>query len=59
MRQALRIVNALLWLAIWFAIAVNFNALSNPPRMMGEGAVLALFWFAIDLALRKRRARAG
>ena len=55
MRRVLRIANAIFWLAIWLVIAVHFDAMDNPPRMMGEAVIPALLWLAIDFVLRPRR----
>ncbi len=54
-----RIINAIFWFGVWLAIAINFNALSDPPRLLGEAVIPALLWFAVDSWLRRRKNRAS
>jgi hypothetical protein len=54
-----RIINAIFWFGVWLAIAINFNALGDPPRLLGEAVIPALLWFAIDSWLRRRKSRAS
>lgn len=52
-----RIINAIFWLGVWLAVAINFNALGDPPRLLGEAIIPALLCFAIDSRLRRRKGR--
>jgi hypothetical protein len=51
----MRIANLIFWIAVWLAIAINFNALGDPPRLVGEAMIPGTVCFAIDFVLRRRR----
>ena len=52
-----RIINAIFWVGVWLAIAIQFNALGDPPRLLGEALIPAVLAFAIDSRLRRRKGR--
>jgi hypothetical protein len=49
----MRIGNAIFWVAVLLALAIHFNALHDPSRMMGLAFIPAVMGFLIDLHLRK------
>jgi hypothetical protein len=51
----MRIANVIFWIAIWLAIAINFNALGDPPRLIGEAVIPGALCFATDSVVRRRR----
>ena len=53
----MRIANAVFWICIWLAIAVDFNAFDNPARLIGEALIPAVLLFAIDAVIRRRRTK--
>ena len=59
MRGVFRVINVLVWAGIWLAVAVNFNALNDPPRMFGEAIIPAILCFIIDRGLRRRKVAEG
>jgi hypothetical protein len=42
----MRIANLIFWIAVWLAIAINFDALGDPPRLVGEAMIPAAVCFA-------------
>lgn len=55
MRTAFRIVNVLVWLVVWLAVAISYDALGNTPRLMGQAVIPLLLCLVIDRGLRGRR----
>ena len=51
----LRIVNAIFWLGVWVAIAIQYSAFNNIPRLLGEGVIPVILAVAIDAGLRRRK----
>jgi hypothetical protein len=55
MRTAFRIVNVLVWLVVWLAVAISYDAFGNTPRLMGQAVIPLLLCLVIDRGLRGRR----
>ena len=54
MRQLLlHVGNAIVWLTIWLAVAIYFNSLDDPPRLIGEAIIPGGLWCLTALALRR------
>jgi hypothetical protein len=54
MRQLLlHVGNAIVWLTIWLAVAIYFNSLGDPPRLIGEAIIPGILWCLTALALRE------
>jgi hypothetical protein len=49
----MRIGNAIFWVAVLLALAIHFNALHDPGRMLNLAFIPAVAGFLIDLTLRK------
>jgi hypothetical protein len=58
----MRALNAVFWLVAWFAIAASSSAFGQPAnaadigRLIGEGILPCVLCFALDSAIRRRRA---
>ena len=55
MRTAFRIVNVLVWLVVWLAVAISYDAFGNTPGLMGQAVIPLLLCLVIDRGLRGRR----
>jgi hypothetical protein len=52
-----RAINAFFWVAVWVAIAIQYDAFGNSSRLMGEAIIPAILGFVIDSGLRRRQRR--
>jgi len=53
----MRIANAAFWVAMWIALAVHYQAFSNPWRLTGEAIIPAILAFVVDQVIRRRQSK--
>jgi hypothetical protein len=53
MKGIVRIINAVVWLAVWLGVARALHSFDDPLKLIAEAVIPLALWFAIDRALRR------